>query len=105
MSSTKKGKKWVCVTRAIKNVNHIKGVAPNIFPKGQAHTKVVPLETLMTLHSLAKPQEQVKHKELGSVLAESKIPIPKIRRGDAVGPGGTIVAGPLFTGTLYFVQI
>jgi hypothetical protein len=109
MSSSLKGKNWFCLTRAMKNVNHIKRIAPNTFPKGQAYTKTIPLEVLMKLHTLTKPHKQIKQKKLANALEKSKPPLGKVRRitkdGDAIGPGGTIVADPLFAGTLYFTQI
>jgi hypothetical protein len=110
MSSHKRGvilppkdKRNVCLTRAMKNVKHIQSIAPNTFPKGEAYHRIIPLETLMTLHTDAKGK--IKNKELASTLEKTRIPSPTIKRGDAVGPGGTRVAGPLFTGTLYFMQV
>ena len=85
----------ICATRAHKNAEHIKRIASHLIkdPK-QGITSIIPAETLAKLHTISNPQEVIQNKELAILLEKNKF--PSVRN---------TVSGPLFNGTLYFVQI
>lgn len=61
---------------------------------GQRITSIIPSDTLARLHTITNPQEIIKHTELAGLLEKDRPQSPSIE-----------ISGPLFNGTLHFVQI
>ncbi len=82
----------------MKNAKRLQELAPHIIPReepSEGFTSIIPAETLNRLHLLEPESEEVgRYKGLGEFLKETKLPL-----------AGTTAAGPLFNGTIYFVQV
>jgi hypothetical protein len=83
----------ICMTRAIKNIKYIQRAAPQVFNRETLQEIFrLPPETLSSLQTI-RPQ-LVRHTKLADFLQHNRIPMAK-----------STVSGPLFSGTLVFVQI
>jgi hypothetical protein len=87
-------KNKLCITRALQNVGYLRSKNPSLFLKGEpiAAKWGGDYRQLMQLHTLRPDLIEVR--EVSEQLAKTKIPL---LHDQAVGP--------LFNGTLYFVQI
>jgi hypothetical protein len=98
MSSSNKpsGTGSMCGTRASKNAKHVYRIAPHLISResGKGITSIIPAETLATLHKIAKPRGVIRNKDLAELLDKNR---PALASVD--------ISGPLFKGTLHFVQI
>jgi hypothetical protein len=85
-----------CMTRGIKNANHIQLIAPDLVSRAGpvGITGLIAPNTLVKLHTVHEPYRVVKNRELAQLLERNKLPLPK-----------ATVSDPLFNGTLYFARI
>lgn len=86
----------ICVTRALKNARHIQSVAPRVIPANEpaaGFASLVPLEILSRFH-------QMKKEDLARFPGLQAVPRPK-----RTIAARNLAADPLFSGTLYFVQV
>jgi hypothetical protein len=74
----KSGTDKICVTRAVKNINHIKRSVPSTITKKdlQELTKLSP-EVLLKLHTISKPYEVIENMKIANFLESNKIPSPE----------------------------
>jgi hypothetical protein len=96
----------VCATRALKNALRLQGVAPHIIPSvepPQGFASVVEHEILARLHSMAEAELEPFPELLDVVRAERAA--AAAGSPDALAANPTFAAGPLFSGTIHFVQI
>ena len=86
----------ICVTRALKNARHIQSVAPRVIPANEpaaGFASLVPLEILSRFHHMKK-------EDLARFPGLQAVPRPK-----RTIAARNLAADPLFSGTLYFVQV
>jgi len=86
----------VCVTRRNKNARYLQSVAPHIIPQqepAEGFTSLVPSHLLSRLSTLNEA-DAGEHAQLREFLRSTRV--PQI---------GTLPVGPLFSGTLYLVQL
>lgn len=84
----------LCITRAMKVVNHLHRTVPKEIPRSSLHAlQHLPLEVLSRLHS-APDLAKIHDPKLREWLKNHPIPVPK-----------ATVSDPLFHGTLVFVRI
>jgi hypothetical protein len=91
-SINKNASQKLCISRALHNARYLQGKLPKIFPEGQPITDIIPLAQLRALH-MVNP-DLIENKEVANLLSKTKIPLTP-----------DTAQGPLFSGTLYFVQI
>ena len=86
----------MCLTRAYKNARHVRRIASHIISEenGRRIADIIPPETLARLQTITDPKEIIEHKEVGSLLEKDRPETPSVK-----------ISGPLFNGTLHFVQI
>jgi hypothetical protein len=87
-----------CFTRAIKNAQFVQAAAPHLFATdryAEGFGTGIPMAILQGLHRIT-PDSPVlsRHPKIANFLKEHRLPIP-----------GMPVIGPLFNGTIHFVQI
>lgn len=88
---------WFCATRALKNAKYLQKAAPNILPEREpkdGFESIIPLKILDRLHQNHALDGIHKYAHLAKLL--KGVTFPAIR---------TQVSAPLFSGTLYFVQM
>jgi hypothetical protein len=87
-----------CATRALKNARYLQSVAPEVFKKGRTATGFgtgIPIEVLRVLHRTRHDSPLLnRYPEVVNFLRTHKIPVP-----------GRTARGPLFNGTVHFVQV
>ena len=86
----------ICVTRALKNARHIQSVAPQVIPANEpagGFASLIPMEVLSRFH-------QMKDGDLARFPQLQGIQRPRLSAA-----ARNTAADPLFSGTLFFVQV